>query len=117
MEITVSNVRRNQTYEFFPTPERVYIRGEAFAVYAYTVGGSPVDIENALGSLDLCIRTTALPLQSPCTLLIARYIPRYGGLFQGGVMPSTGSGTLGLVFTPSDSIEGSAVVLGVTASG
>jgi hypothetical protein len=114
MEIIVSNVRRNQTYEFFPSPERTYSRGEAFGVYAYTVGVNPVDIENALGSLDLCIRTTALPLQNPCYLLIARYIPRYGGLFQGGELPLTGFGALGVIFTPSDSIEGASVVLGVS---
>jgi len=108
--ITVQTVR-NTLIEFFPYPERNFFKGEPYDVAMFAHDVYPIDIDNALGRLFTCIRTTGLPQQNPGTLLVSDHVIRFGGLLYSGTLPVGGFGTIGIIFQPYSNLEGTPITL------
>lgn len=109
-QITIPT-ERNTLISYFPYAERAFSKGEPYEGYVLANDVFPVDVDNTLGQLFVCIKTTALPAQNPAHLLITSQIVRFSGLLFSGTFPTGGFGTVGVIFQPYSNIEGGLVTL------
>jgi len=91
---------RNSVVEHFPDAERTINRGTYFEGYIYMREAVSVDVDNVLGLLLFCVKSSGLPLQNPAYLTISQTTVRMGGALVGVNLSRSVLGTVGLLFIP-----------------